>query len=189
MWILDFFKKQTIEKPTDKQLKYASKLGIKVTSKMSRLDVSNAISLFEKKNPQLKRQREHIKEKQRSNKYGQEIVRLEAWWNEFAEDKEFMLAIYRYKSDVVVDVLQVNGADIDNAGKIVLEVCAPKLLNDRHIGKYLDWDRAFELSLVKLLHYEPMNKNFCNEEIEVYTAIVKQGLKTAKSLVRKTEKT
>ena len=165
-----------------KQFGYAKKLGIEVTSKMSKADVSHAIANAERKNPKLKRQREHVNRSKYVKKHGKELVEAEDRWNQFAESTEYMLAIYVRGKSTIVDVLRVNGAFIDGRGKLQLEVEAPKLYRDRGIGDYLMWETDQKIVVDKLLHYEPLHRDFDDERINVYTKTVENGLKIAKKL-------
>jgi len=174
---------------TDKQLRYARKLGIAVTPTMSKEDVSAAIGAAERANPRLAQQRERIKSKARERKFGPELIAEEYWWNEFAESTEYMLAIYWHGKEMVVDVLRVNEAWINDRGKLVLGAEAPKVVKDRHIGQHLDWDRYFELLREHLLHFDPLGADFYAHDStgfgsanKAYQEAVRRGLKIARRL-------
>ena len=64
--------------PTEKQLRYAQKIGIRVTSRMTRKDLSAAISDAEEANPTLQQEREEIVAKSRMKKYGIRCVECKA---------------------------------------------------------------------------------------------------------------
>lgn len=181
--MLGFFKrKPPADPPTERQLRYAKKLGIAVTPVMSKDEVSAAIGAAERANPQLAKQREHIKARAREREFGPELIAEELRWNEFADSTEYMLAVYRHGKEIVVDVLRVNEAFINKRGKLVLGVEAPKLVKDRHIGDYLDWDRSLQLPRDKLLHYEPLHPVFHDDGTEAYRRVVERGLKVARKL-------
>ncbi len=178
-----FFKKSPPpDPPTEKQRRYAKKLGIPVTPSMGKDDVSAAISAAERANPRLARNREGVKAKARERKLGPELVAEEARWNQFADTTEYMLAIYRHGKETVVDVLRVNEAWIDKRGKLRLGVEAPKVVKDRHIGDHLDWDKQFELLRDKLLHFEPLHRDFHNDGNDAYRRAVERGLTLARKL-------
>ncbi len=177
-----FKKKPPSDPPTEKQLRYAKRLGITVTPSMSKDDVSAAIGAAERVNPRLGQDRERVKAKARERKFGPELIAEEERWNQFAETTEYMLAIYRHGKAIVVDVLRVNEAWINERGKLVLGVAAPKVVKDRHIGDWLDWDRHFELSREKLLHFEALHREFHDEGNDAYRRTVERGLKVARKL-------
>lgn len=184
-----FKKKPPADPPTDKQLRYAKKLGIAVRPTMTKDDVSAAIGAAERANPRLAEQRERVKTKARERKFGPALLGEESRWNEFADKTEYMLAIYRHGKEIVVDVLRVNEACINERGKLVLAVEAPKLVKDRHIGDHLEWEQSFQLPREKLLHYEPLGPDFYTHDSngfgpgnKVYQQTVQRGLKIARKL-------
>jgi hypothetical protein len=177
-----FRKKRPSDPPTDKQLRYAKKLGIRITASMSKDDVSAAIGAAERANPRLAEDRERVKAKARERKFGPELIAEEKRWNEFGDTTEYMLAIYRHGKQIIVDVLRVNDAWINERGKLVLGVEAPKVVKDRDIGNWIDWDRYFELSREKLLHFEPLHPKFHEDGNDAYQRTVERGLKLARKL-------
>ena len=177
-----FKKKPPPDPPTYKQVRYTKRLGIAVTPTMSKEDVSAAIGAAERANPRLAEQRERVKTKVREQRFGLELIAEESRWNEFADSTEYMLAIYRHGKDIVVDVLRVNEACINDRGKLVLGVEAPKVVKDRNIGQYLFWDRTFYFPFDRLLHYEPLHRAFHDDGIGAYRRVVERGLKIARKL-------
>lgn len=177
-----FGSKHPPDPPTEKQRRYAKRLGIKVTPDMSKQDVSAAITEAERKKPGLAKSRERAKEATRERKYGRELVESEREWNEFADDTAFMIAVYRDRKDVVADVLLVNQAEIMDDGKLSLTLTAPKVVKDRHIGDYLDWDDEFELPIEWLLWSAPLHADFSNDGLQAYRKAVEKGLKKAREL-------
>ena len=100
-----------------------------------------------------------------------------------------MLAIYKHGEEIVVDVLQVNEAAITGRGRLRLGVAAPKVSKDRYIGKFLEWEKCFELPIELLLYYEPMVREFYVHDREGYEpgnkhyrAAVIRGLRMARKL-------
>jgi len=175
-------KKPPADPPTEKQRNYAKRLGIAITSSMRKADVSAAISEAGRRNPAQAKKREKIKKKTREAKFGKEVIDEENRWNEFADRVGYMLAIFNRGKETVVDVLRVNEAFIRDRGKLKLAVEAPKVVKDRHIGDYLDWDKHFELPIDAILHHEPLHANFHDDGNDAYRKIVEKGLKLAKKL-------
>lgn len=186
-----FFKKKQPPKdpPTERQRKYAARLGIEVTPFMGKGDVSDAIYEAERRDPSLRQKRQQAKEraskaaeKAREEKFGTELIEQESQWNRFADEVGFILAVYVRGQNTIVDVLQVNEAFITERGKLKLGVAAPKVRKDRHLGDYLEWDRNFEMPASKLLYYEPLHADFYLDDNDVYRRTVERGLKIAKKL-------
>jgi hypothetical protein len=188
--VFGFFKKRPpADPPTDKQRRYAAKLGIDVPPTMTKAELSDAIADAERRNPALAEQRERVKSKVRERKFGKELVEEESRWNRFADEGGYMLAVYTRRKETIVDVLRVNEAFIDDRGKLKLGVEAPKVVKDRDIGDYLDWDKHFELPIESLLYHEPLDPEFYSHDAEgygpgnrAYRALVEKGLKIARDL-------
>ena len=179
-----FFKKKRppADPPTEKQRRYAARLGIQVSDCTSKAELSAAISEAVRRNPGLAQKREQVKQKIRERKFGKELVEQEDKWNRFADDVEYMLAVYRRGKETIVDVLRVNEAFITDRGKLKLGVEAPKVVKDRHIGDYLEWDKHFKLPVDSILYHEPLHADFHDDGDDAYRKIVKKGLKLARKL-------
>jgi len=93
-----------------------------------------------------------------------------------------MLAVYTRGKETIVDVLRVNEAFIDDRSKLKLGVEAPKVVKDRYIGDYLDWDKHFELAIGSLLYHEPLHSDFHSDGNDAYRKVVEKGLKIARKL-------
>jgi hypothetical protein len=192
--VFDFLKKllspqPPADPPTEKQLRYASKIGVVVTTTMTTQELSEAIADAERKSPSVVMQRETIKAKGREREFGKELVDEEREWNDFADDGGYMLAVYSYRKEIVVNVLLVNEAFIERRGKLKLNVAAPKATKDRYLGRYLDWDRHFELPVDSLLYHDRVDPGFYARGAEgyepgnrAYKALVDKGLRIARSL-------
>jgi hypothetical protein len=173
--------------PTAKQLRYAKKLGIEVTPGMTKWDVSDLIRQMEEDNPELQEEREQIKDKMRERKYGEQTVAAEREWLEFSDTTRYMLAVYRHRGEIIVDVLRVNGAEINKQGKVVLEIEAPKGYKDPDVGPLLLWERYFRLPVGDLLYYEGLYKEFDDHHditVALYRQSVEHGLRVAHDLRR-----
>ncbi len=168
--------------PTGKQRCYAAKLGIEVPPTMTKEELSVAIADTERRNPSLAEQRERVKRKVREKKLGRELVGEEERWNCFADQVGYMLAVYTRGKETIVDVLRVNETFIDDRGNLRLGVEAPRVVKDRNFGKWLDWDRHFELPIGSLLYHEPLHSDFHSEGNDAYRKAVEKGLKIARKL-------
>ena len=178
-----FFKKRPpANPPTEKQRKYAARLGIDFPATMSKTELSTAIAQAEQRNPALAGKRKQVKEKVRKGKYGKDLIDQENRWNRFADNTEYMLAVFVRGKETTVDVLRVNEAFITRQGKLKLGVEAPKVVRDRHIGDWLDWDKRFELPVEAVLYHEPLHANFHDDGNDAYQKVVKKGLRLARKL-------
>jgi len=177
-----FRKQPPADPPTDKQRKYTARLGIDVAPTMTKSSLSAAIADFERRSPSAAAQRERIRAMARERKFGKDLVAKESRWNQFADDVGYMLAVYNRGKETIVDVLRVSEAIITVRGKLKLSLEAPKVVRDRHIGAYLDWDRHLELSIDALLYHEPLHAGFHSDGIDAYRKAVERGLKVARKL-------
>jgi hypothetical protein len=193
-----FKRKPPADPPTQRQLNYAKKLNLTVTSAMSKDDVSNLISVAEAKYPKAKRQREHINRKRQEQadaqsiaedaqwiaECGPELLETERKWQAFSEGEGYILAVYVKGKDTIVDVLRVNDVYIEGKKRktLKLHVEAPKLTKDKYIGDYLEWERDFEVPIDKLLYHEALPNNFYDLGIPAYQKAVERGLEIAKRL-------
>jgi hypothetical protein len=185
-----FFKRRPpADPPTEKQRRYAAKLGIDVPPTMTKAELSDAIAGAERRNPALAEQRERVKTRVREKKLGKELVNEEDRWNHFADEVGYMLAVYTRRKETIVDVLRVNEAFIDDRGKLKLGVEAPKAVKDRYIGVHLFWDKYFELPIESLLYHEPLDPEFYSHDADgygpgnkAYQSIVEKGLKIARKM-------
>ena len=176
-----FGKKPPDDPPTEKQRRYAKVLSIEVTPDMTKADLSYEIAKAEKRSPKHAKQRAEYKRNQRIREFGREAVEKEEEWNEFADEQDYMLAIYQRGKDIIVDVLRVLGADINKRKKVVLDVQAPKVVKDPDIGRVIEWEREFTLPLEKLLYFEGLGRDyFLPDDLEKYKKLVERGLKIAK---------
>jgi hypothetical protein len=175
--------------PTEKQRRYAARIGIKVSPSMTKDELSHAIADAERKNPAIAERREQVKGKMREQKFGKALIDEESRWSGFADEGVYILAVYVYRKETIVDVLQVNGAYIHDRGKLILEVAAPKVIKDRYIGDHLEWDKNFELPIESLRYHEPLPQDFYEHDAKgfqrankAYKETVEKGLKIARKL-------
>lgn len=191
--MFEFLNPEPFTPPTERQLKYAKRLGVVVSAEMSKSDVSEAIDFAISQNPaeqkrladyQLK-QRAAL-DKERLEEFGSELVAAETSWIEFADSTRFMLAIYRRGKSTIVDILEVYDADIVEVRKkptLKLRVLAPKLVKDRWIGEYLEWEKEFELPIHNLLWCEALSPDFHELGLETHQHAIERGLEIARSHV------
>ena len=170
--------------PTEKQLKYAKMIGLEITPEMSKWDVSRAIDNKVNSSPKLQRQQRHIERSKRIKQYGEELVDREDYWLQFIENTGFMLAIYKQRKEIVVDVLYVDDVEISEGRKFFLNVAAPKALTGGR-KPCLIWEREFRLNYKNLIHHDPLYPEFeVKGGVREYKKLVKQGIKRAKQIAK-----
>lgn len=140
--------------PTDKQLRYAKKLGIVVSANADRATLSQLIGEAESKNPSLKANREIVKQKQLIRKYGQARVDEKQRWEDLADKEKWMLVVFNRGNSKISEIVRINGGKISARGKMKVLVETVKIINDRFAGQFIDVGRYLELSLDKIVWHE-----------------------------------
>lgn len=177
--------------PTPKQLAYAQKLKIPNASSLSREELSLRISEIEAENPRLERQREKVrkaieaKEQQElATRCGPEMMAALKQWESFVADEPYILAIFRRRESIIVDVLQVYDSYITGKKnpKLCIRAVEPKAKKDKDFGYYLEWEKEFELDTKDLLYSERLPADFDDFEPEEYRRVVERGLALAKKM-------
>lgn len=108
-------------------------------------------------------------------------------WEEYADAVQFILAIYRSRKEVIVDVLHIVAVEEVGDADIELTLAAPKVHKDK-TDPWLEWDREFRLRARNLLYNEPLGPDFGHtfeRGLERYHTAVKRGLTIAKEMQKK----
>lgn len=184
---------QTPDPPTSRQLAYAKRLGITVPPNATKQQVSDLISDYQRRHPQEMAQRKKAGQKIREQKFGPELVAQEKYWDDLSCARAAILAAYRKKDDVIVDVLSVEEPEIkETKTKAILRLrfVAPRKKREAGIGDVLDWDdaRGFWLPSEKLLWHEVLEREFpCffelsdRHRVRWYQDAVKRGISHAQN--------
>lgn len=152
-----------VDPPTEKQLKYARKLGIALPNNVDKEALSVLIGQAESSNPSLKAKREDYKVKQRFSKHGQEKIDEESRWQALADAGKWMLVVLTRGQSRIAEVVRINGADISDGGKIMIETEIMKITNNRDIGPFVDAGRHIEMSVGKIVWYELIDEVDIND--------------------------
>jgi len=144
--------------PTEKQLRYARKLGITLPENADKATLSSLIGEAESRDPSLKTKRENVKEKIRVCKHGHNKIDEEARWQALADAEKWMLVVFKRGKSKVAEVVRINGADISDGGKIMIETEVMKIINDRHLGMLVDAGKYIEISVDKIEWHEIVNE-------------------------------
>lgn len=140
--------------PTDKQLRYARKLGLAIPENADKATLSRLIGQAEARDPSLTATRADVKAKQRLRKYGQDKIDEEARWQAFADAEKWMLVVFSRGKSKVAEVVRINGADISASGKIKIATEVMKITNDRQAGPLVDVGQYIEISVDKIDWHE-----------------------------------
>jgi len=144
--------------PTDKQLRYARKLGVVIPENADKATLSHLIGQAEKRDPSLKTKLESVKAKQRVRKHGQDKIDEEARWQALADAEKWMLVVFTHGKSKVAEVVRINGVDISPSDTIKLETEVMKIANDRHAGPLVDVGRYIEIPADKIDWHEVVDE-------------------------------
>lgn len=150
-WLIGRPKELPWHPPTEKQLNYARKLRLQIPPDASRAEVSAMLSDAEHANPKLRGEREQAKERQRAKKFGAELIAQEKQWQQLADQDKWLAAVHKSGKSVKVDLLRINGAYINDKGKLRIETEAGKAINDGDLGPIVDIGRYVEPDPANLL--------------------------------------
>jgi len=168
------------EAATDRQKRYARRLNLDV-SKLSKADATAAISKAEAANPDTRASRVHALAAKRLKEFGPELIAEEARWEEIIGGTGYILAAYARGNSTIVDVLQVNHAEIGTRRKVVLTLASPKVTKDRHAGDFLEWEREFDIPVDAIVFHEVLREEPDIFDLAGYKRLVERGLKRAKA--------
>ena len=179
--------------PTDKQIRFAKRIGMPVPDGMTRDQLSRALDAAMARDPSIPKQMERIAAgrarsatKQREDHLGQDIIRQEQQWDRFAEEGVQLLAIYEHRKELVVDIIQPFQATVDDEKRSIrLKFHVPRRRHDKDIGQeILEWDdekRPVSIPPKNLHYWEPVKTDLMFD-IPGYSKLVKRGLKIAKDI-------
>ncbi len=140
--------------PTEKQRRYARKIGLEIEDWMSRKHVSQQISVAEASNPELRWNREPINDQRIIDKYGQAIVDDRDRWNELADEEMWMLVCYMRGQSEYRLIVRINGSSLSDRGKLKILCEEMKIKNVQYCGPLVDVGKYLEIPREKIVWYE-----------------------------------
>jgi hypothetical protein len=166
-------------KATERQLRYAKRLGIDVPKNATLWQVSKMIDAAESANPQMRAERLAAIDRKRVERFGPELIAQEQQWQQLADQRKWIAAVYRSGKSVKVDLLQIEAAEVNEKGKLRVHVTAGKIVTHKDTGPLVDMGRDFELDPTKLLWSQVVN-DFDVDEFERFDRTFTQAEKMAR---------
>jgi hypothetical protein len=158
-WLLGFFNRPTYATPpTEKQLGYARKLGIKIPEGIDREGLSELIRRAEDKNPAAKANREERNKQVRIKDLGRETIEQEEKWEALAEANKWMMVVFSKGSSKHAEIVRINGTCISKMKKLILETEIVELDRDSDMGECLEIDKYLEIPLDRIKWFEIINE-------------------------------
>ena len=169
--------------PTEKQRNYARKLKIAFTPDASREELSALIAEAEKANPNLRQERERARERQREEKYGAELVDAEKKCEHLSNENKWLVAVYKSGKKINAELLRINGAFIEENGKLKVEAEVGKVTMDKDLGYIVDLGRYVALDVSNLLWCQIVD-TFELEEVDRFSRTLKHAEQIAAQMTR-----
>lgn len=164
---------------TDKQRRYAKRLGVSLPPFVTKREATQLIGQRLERSSTARAIDQNAQRAKRVKQYGEERIKIIDAWDAAAERDEVYLAVFRQRGEVKADVLAASGASIKGKG-VELSFSAPKIVKDRDIGDYVEFDRDVNLKPEDLLHFEVIKFDDIDATPEDYLVLVKRGQKLAK---------
>jgi len=154
--MFSFFKKKlkkTKKSPGRSQVELCKRLGLVITPKMCRDDVSNLLSAslkqekYKKIYDQIQKERDKEFEKEDRKIYGDTLVDELKEWEKYCDVNKQYILIFKRGSKVRCEVVEFESAEIVGEKKysIQLGILLPKLYKDKNTGNYLEWEKEVNL--------------------------------------------
>jgi len=182
--------------PSKKQFGYACSLGIEIKDGMTNYDLSDEINkailirelgITVTKKMDDRQIERMIVETPVSH---QSIEVRESHWNRIADANTSALMIYEYKDKTVVDVFEINEAEIKGKKnqKLIISMAEPSICNDKDIGKNIEWEHVVKVPEETIWYFQPVIPRLELFDLAKYKTIINQGVKIAKRMEKAKKK-
>ena len=182
--------------PSKKQFGYARSLGIEIKNGMTNYELSRKID-----NAVLIRELGlTITRKMDDKQIERMIVETpinhpsievrESHWNRIADANISALMIYEYNDETIIDVFEINEAEIKGKKKrdLIILIAEPELCHDKDIGDFIEWEHIIKIPENAIRYFQPIipRLHFCDHA--GYNKLIKQGVKIAKQIEKSRRK-
>lgn len=166
--------------PSKANLEICERLGIKVNRRMSNVDVHRKIEKAIRK-PKYKAlyeelQREKAAEIERADReeYGDELYEEISKWGRMCDPHHQYLAVFKSGGKTQVDILELEGVDIDGAvaSSLRIDALRPKRYRDRETGEYLEWEKELRLRPSQILEIQRLVHPVDMDDVDEYERIL-----------------
>jgi hypothetical protein len=169
--------------PTEKQLKYAKRLKIKVEPGMSRRDLSHVISAV------VDDRKADAEQKFRPSLLPA-FAAVEKALDRIDRNNNYALVAYRWDDEIIVDVVSPSGLEFTQRGEPKYRVSLPELKHMESGGRYMQWTSERAIPMVDLLSFESVSGNLMDDDFERgepinYQRLVERGMKAASTLPKR----
>lgn len=144
-----FLKRKPVQPPSRSQVSLCERLGLEITPKMGREDVSRMLATalqqdkYKKIYDEIQREKEAELEREDRETYGDDLVdELKGWESRCDPYKQYLLVFRRGKT-VQCDIVELEAAEIAGDKKyfVQLSFLRPKQHKERDTGTYYEWEK------------------------------------------------
>lgn len=180
--MFSLFKKKPQKQPSRSQIELCDRLGLEITPKMGREDVSKLlnVSLQQEKYKiiydEIQRERDEEFEKEDRETYGNKLVDELKKWEKYCDTYKQYFLIFKRGSKVQYEISEVESAEIMGEKKyfVQLGILLPKLHKDRDTGDYLEWEKEIVLKPNQILKIKELSEPIDMFDLETYESAKKQ---------------
>lgn len=180
--MFSLFKKKPQKQLSRNQIELCDRLGLEITLKMSREDVSKLLKLslqqekYKKIYDEIQRERDEEFEKEDRETYGDKLVDELKKWKKYCDTYKQYFFIFKRGSKVQYEIAEVESAEIMGESKyfIQLGILLPKLHKDRDTGDYLEWEKEITLKPNQILKIEELSETIDMFDLETYESAKKK---------------
>lgn len=183
-----FLKKKPIQPPGNSQIKLCKRLGLEITPKMSRADVSKLIedalqqeeyrAIFD----EIEREREEEFECEERAEYGDEVVDELKKWEKLCDPDRHYIVVYKRGGKIQSDVVEFEYAEILELKKpsVSVSLLLPKTHRDAD-GEpgdyYIEWEREISLMPKQILLIESLPQQIDIFDMQAFELAKAKALK------------
>lgn len=170
-----FFRRKPKRPPSNSQVSLCDRLGLKITPKMSRSDVSGLIerALQQEKYraiyDEIQRERDEEVDQEERAEYGDEIVNELRKWEKICDLRTHHIVLFERRGKTICEVVEFESAEIVGDRKLSIELgmLLPKIHKDKDdefIGVYsIGWEKEVSVKPDQILALETLPG-----EIDIY---------------------
>ena len=169
--------KKQQKQPGRSQIELCKRLGLEITPKMNRGDVSKLLSVslkqdkYKKIYDEIQRERDKVFEKEDREIYGDKIVDELKKWEQYRDPYKQYFLIFKRGGKVQYEIAEIESAEITGESKylIKLGILIPKI-HKEDFGDYIEWEREITLKPNQVLKIEELAEPIDNSDLETYKA-------------------
>ena len=177
--MFNLINKKPKQPPSNSQVRLCKRLGLEITPKMSRADVSKLleISLQQEKYKaiydEIQREEDAEFEREERAEYGDEIVDELKKWEKICDLNTQYFLLFKYRGKIQCEIVEIENAEIveDKKPSISLSLLLPKKHRDKDYedgGYYIEWEREISLKSNQIMAIEALPAQIDIFDVKAY---------------------